>query len=154
VTVVPPLGQYDATKLVNLGSNRWSFKPELGVSRPAGRWTIDGYAGVWLFTDNDTFYPGTSLRQQNPIVSLQGHVSYTFARRAWVAVNGTWYSGGRSTLNGVEKLDLQRSTRLGATLALPIGSHQSVKVSYSAGATTRFGGDFRTVGVAWQLVLF
>ena len=154
VTVVPPLGQYDATKLINLGSNRWSFKPELGVSHPAGRWTIDGYAGVWLFTDNDTFYPGTSLRHQNPIVSLQGHVSYTLARRAWVAVNGTWYSGGRSTVDGVDKLDLQRSSRLGATLALPIGSRQSLKVSYSAGATTRSGGDFRTIGAAWQLLLF
>jgi len=154
VTVVPPIGQYDATKLVNLGSNRWSFKPELGVSRPSGRWTFDAYAGVWLFTDNDTFYPGTAHRQQNPIVALQGHVSYTLARRAWVAVDGTWYSGGRSNVNGVDKLDLLRSTRLGATLSWPIGSRQSIKVSYSDGATTRFGGDFRTVGAAWQLVLF
>lgn len=154
LTVVPPVGQYDAAKLINLGSNRWSFKPELGVSRPSGRWTFDGYAGVWLFTDNDTFYPGTARRQQNPIVALQVHVSYTLARRAWVAFDGTWYSGGRSNVNGVDKLDLQRSTRVGATLAWPIGSRQSIKVSYSAGATTRFGGDFQTIGVAWQLVLF
>jgi hypothetical protein len=154
VTVVPPLGQYDATKLINLGSNRWSFKPELGVSRPWGRWTFDGYAGVWLFTTNDTFYPGTARRHQDPIVALQGHVSYALARRAWVGFNGTWYSGGRSTLDGVDKLDLQRSTRLGVTLALPVGSRQSIKISYSDGATTRFGGDFRTIGAAWQLLLF
>ena len=154
LTVVPPIGQYDPTKLINLGSNRWSFKPEIGVSYPSGRWTIDGYAGVWFFTDNDTFYPGTFHRQQNPIVALQGHVSYALARRAWLAFDGTWYSGGRSNVNGVDKLDLQRSTRLGATVSLPIHARQSLKVSYSAGATTRFGGDFRTITAAWQLVLF
>jgi outer membrane putative beta-barrel porin/alpha-amylase len=154
VTVVPPLGQYDPARLINLGSNRWSFKPEIGVSLPSGRWNFDGYAGVWLFTDNATFYPGTVHRHQNPIVALQGHVSYTLARRAWLALDGTWYSGGRSIVNGVEKLDLQRSTRLGATLSLPIGSRQSIKIAYSDGATTRFGGDFQTIGVAWQLVRF
>ena len=92
-SVVPPAGQYDQTKLINLGANRWSFKPELGVSYPSGRWTIDAYAGVWFFTDNDTFYPVTSHREQNPIVALQGHVSYALARRAWLAFDGTLVLG-------------------------------------------------------------
>ena len=29
----------DRTKLVNIGSNRWSFKPEFGISRAIRRWT-------------------------------------------------------------------------------------------------------------------
>jgi hypothetical protein len=33
--VVVPTGQYDPTKLVNNGSNRWAFKPEFGYSE---RW--------------------------------------------------------------------------------------------------------------------
>jgi Putative MetA-pathway of phenol degradation len=152
MTVAPPLGKYDETKLVNLGSNRWSFKPELGVSHPAGRWTIDAYAGVWFFTENDEFYPGAARREQDPIAALQGHVSYTLGRRAWLAVNGTWYSGGTTSIDGVDKADLQRNSRLGATLALPLGSRQSLKFAYSAGATTRVGADFRTFTVAWQLV--
>ena len=154
VTVVPPTGQYDSTKLVNLGSHRWSFKPEIGLSHPAGRWTFDGYVGVWFFTENDTYYPGTSVRSQDPILGLQGHVSYTFGRRAWVAVNGTWYSGGQTSLNGEANADLQRNTRLGATWSQPISARQSVKVAYSAGATTRIGADFRTLTVAWQVVFF
>lgn len=154
LTVAPPLGQYDSTKLVNLGAHRWSFKPEIGLSYPAGRWTLDGYAGVWLFSDNSVYYPGTSHRSQDRIVSLQGHATYTLMRRGWLAGSVTWYEGGRSTVDGVRKADLLKNTRVGATLALPVDRRQSVKVNYSAGAATRIGSDFRTISLAWQMVLF
>ena len=154
LTVVPPVGQYESAKLVNLGSHRWAVKPEVGVSYPAGRWTFDGYGGVWFFTDNDAYYPGTSTRGQDAIVTIQGHVSYTLGRRAWLAVNGTWYSGGRTSIDGVAKADLQRNTRLGATWSQPLTRRQSFKLAYSAGATTRVGADFRTLTAAWQIVMF
>jgi hypothetical protein len=154
LSAVLPIGQYDSTKLVNLGAHRWSFKPEIGVSHPAGRWTFDAYLGAWLFTENESFYPGSSSRSQDPIVALQGHVSYLLGRRAWLAVDATWYGGGRSNVDGVDKADLQRNTRLGATWAQPFGSRQSLKVAYSTGASTRIGGDFRTLTVAWQIVFF
>ena len=154
LSAAPPLGQYDAARLVNLGANRWSFKPEVGMSIPAGRWTIDSYAGLLFFTDNDEYYPGRSHRSQDPVFALQAHVSYTLAHRAWIAVNGTWYSGGQTQLDGVQNADLQRNTRLGATYAQPIGRRQSLKFAYSAGATTRVGADFRTFTVGWQVVFF
>lgn len=152
VTVVAPLGQYESTKLVNLGSHRWSLKPEVGVSLPFGRWTVDTYAGVWLFTDNDAYFPGSAHRQQDPVVAVQGHVSYTLGRRAWLAVNGTWYGGGRLTVNGAKSADPYRNARLGVTWAVPVGARQSLKVAYSAGAATRIGADFRTFSGAWQVL--
>jgi len=151
LTAVPPLGQYYPAKLVNLGANRWSFKPEIGVSRQIRRWTIEAYLGTWLFTANEKFYTGSSLRTQQPVVALQGHASYTLRPRLWLAVNGTWYSGGTTSVDGVEKADLQRNSRLGLTLSLPIAKQQSLKVSGSSGASTRIGADFRTLAVAWQL---
>jgi Putative MetA-pathway of phenol degradation len=152
LTAIPPLGQYDRTKLINLGANRWAFKPEIGISRLVrSKWTLDGYAGIWMATANDEFYPGASHRTQRPIVALQAHVSYTARPRLWIAADGTWYSGGRTTVDGVEKGDLQRNSRLGATLSLPIARQQSLKVTGSAGATTRIGSDFRTIAVAWQM---
>ena len=154
LTAAPPLGQYDPAKLVNLGSNRWSFKPEIGVSYPAGHWTIDAYGALLLFTSNEEYYPGSSVRRQDPIVAVQSHLSYTFARRYWVAINGTWYSGGRSSINGVDKEDLLSNTRLGATLAIPVGARQSIKIAYSTGATTRTGADFQTITAAWQMLFF
>jgi Putative MetA-pathway of phenol degradation len=151
LTVVPPLGEYDPAKLINIGANRWAFKPELGLSFPVGRWSLEGYAGVWLFGDNDEFMGGVR-REQDPIGALQFHASYTFRPRLWVAVDSTWYSGGRSTVDGVEKNDRLENTRVGATLSLPIGDRQSLKLTWSDGASTRVGGDFSTFGVAWQYV--
>lgn len=150
VTAAPPIGQYDRTKLVNIGANRWSFRPEIGVSHRLGLWTIEGYAGVWLFTPNDRFYPGDARRTQQPIGAVQLHASYAFRPGWWVAGNGTWYSGGETRVNGVGRGDLQRNSRIGATLALPLGRRQSLKVSVSAGAATRRGTDFRTIAAAWQ----
>jgi hypothetical protein len=154
LAVAPPLGQYTGTKLINLGANRWAFKPELGVSRALGRWTIEVYSGVVLFTTNREFYTGASVRSQSPVVALQAHVSYTLRRQLWAAFDATWYSGGTTTVNGTRKADLQRNSRVGATLSLPVGRQQSIKFSGSTGATTRIGSDFRTFGVAWQLAWF
>ena len=152
LTTILPTGQYYSDRLVNIGSNRWSFKPEVGVSVPVQRWTLDAYAGTWFFTANDEFFPGTSTREQDPVYAFQGHVSYTIRPRFWLAFDATWYGGGTSTVDGVEKADLQRNSRLGASISLPLGQRQSLKVSYSAGATTRVGGDFKTIAVAWQMV--
>jgi hypothetical protein len=154
LTVAPPLGQYTGAKLINLGANRWAFKPEIGVSHARGRWTIEGYSGVVLFTTNREFYTGASVREQAPVVALQAHVSYTLRRQLWAAFDATWYSGGTTTVNGTEKADLQRNSRIGATLSFPVGRRQSIKFSGSTGATTRIGADFHTFGAAWQLTWF
>jgi Putative MetA-pathway of phenol degradation len=152
--VAPPLGQYRRSRLINIGANRWSFKPEIGVSRAVGPWTIDGYGGVFLFTTNDQFYTGASVRTQQPILALQAHASYTLRPQLWAAFDATWYSGGTTSVDGVKKGDLQRNSRVGATLSMPFARRHSLKISGSAGATTRIGADFRTVGVAWQLTWF
>ena len=151
LSVGAPTGTYRSEHLVNLGSNRWSYKPEVGVSVPVGRWTLDAYGGVWFFTTNDSFFPGTFIREQAPVAAIQGHVSYTVRPRLWLAFDATFYSGGTSRINGVDKADLQRNSRLGAAISVPAGRRQSIKAAYSAGATTRIGGDFRTLAVSWQM---
>lgn len=150
LVVVAPIGQYESRKLINIGTNRWAFKPEIGLAHPVGPWSFDAYAGVWLFADNDAFYTGSSVREQDPITSLQAHVSYTFRPRLWFALDGTYYRGGQTTLNGMGNANEQSNSRVGATLSLPLGRSQSLKVSWSEGATTRIGGDFTTFGIAWQ----
>jgi Putative MetA-pathway of phenol degradation len=149
LVVVAPLGAYDSSKLVNVGANRWAFKPELGLSRAVGPWTFEGDVAAWLFTDNGDFYGGRT-RSQDPISALQLHVIYTFRPRLWLAVDSTYYNGGRTTINGKRNFDLQQNSRAGITLALPIGRQQALKVAYSKGARTRIGGDFDTVGVSYS----
>lgn len=154
ISVVAPVGQYDSRRLINLGSHRWSFKPEIGLSYPKGRWQIEAYLGSWFFTTNESFYPGEASLSQKPVIAFQGHVIRTIARRAWVAFNGTWYRGGESRTDGTVTRSPQRSSRLGGTLSIPLNLKQTVKITGSTGVATRLGGDFNTVGVAWQIVLF
>jgi hypothetical protein len=72
LSVVAPAGEHNPDKLINLGTNRWSFRPEFAVSQPLGqRWLLDTYGGVSFFTTNSAYYPGTSVRKQAPIGSLQ-----------------------------------------------------------------------------------
>jgi len=153
LVVTAPTGQYDPTKLVNLGTNRWVFKPELGLSHPAGRWWVELYAGAWFFTDNKDFFGG-SRRGQSPLATFQTHVSYVFRPRLWLAGDATFYTGGRTTVDGVEKADLQRNTRLGLTVSLPVKRRSGVKVSVARGVITRIGGDFTSVAVAYQFLWF
>jgi hypothetical protein len=154
VTVVPPWGQYSARQLVNLGYNRWAVKPEFGVSRPVGRWTLEASAGVWLFSTNHAYYPARAIKRQDAVVTLQGHASYSLPGRSWLAVNATWFAGGETRVDGVFNPDLQRNARLGATLSIPVVGQQSIKFAYSTGATTRRGSDFNTFNATWQLVRF
>ena len=147
--VVAPLGQYDPERLVNLGTNRWTVKPELGLSKKLRTFTLEAAAGVAFFTDNDEYYVGRT-REQAPIVSTQAHLIYEFAGGSWAAVNATYYAGGRTTVDGAKQNDELGNWRLGATLALPLDRRNSVKLHASKGLSVRYGEDFATVGVAWQ----
>jgi hypothetical protein len=125
--VSAPLGQYDPDKLVNIGTNRWFVKPEVGISKAWGPLTLELTTGVTFYTANHDFFGGKT-RTQAPIYAVQGHVSYTLGAGIWVAVDGTYYTGGRTTVEGVEGNDLQQNTRLGVTMALPVTRQTSVKL--------------------------
>lgn len=148
LVVGAPVGQYDSTKYVNLGTNRWSFRPELGIMRTRGRWTFEGDIGGVFFTDN-TDYVNGATRAQAPIVGLQGHLIHTFRPGFWVAADGNYWRGGRVTTNGNRSAFEQENSRVGATLAYPVRRHQ-LRFSYSFGAYTTVGGDFQSLGMSYN----
>lgn len=151
--MVAPTGQYSGKKLVNWGSNRWAFKPELGYSERWGHWVLDGYAGVWFYTTNSAFYAGPVTKPQNeaPIGALEGHLSYDVKPRFWVSLDANFWSGGITSLSGIRNLATkQTGSRIGGTVSFPISKHQSIKVSYSNGTYIIFGGNYQNVSVSWQ----
>jgi hypothetical protein len=148
VVVIVPTGQYSDNRYVNIGSNRWAVKPEVGLSRRVNRWYFDLYLGIWMFGTNTDF--NGSVRKQDALGSTQLHVSYNITRRMWAAFDANYYTGGRTTTNGVAEADLQRNSRVGGTLAVPVTKHQSIKFNYSTGARTNIGASFNTIGVAYQ----
>jgi len=144
-----PASQYDPPRLLNIGTNRWSLKPEVGVSKAIGSWTIEGQAAVTFYGDNTDFFGG-SRRTQEPLYSLQGHVIHSFRSGIWAALDLTYFAGGRSAIDDVLKNDLQQNWRVGATLALPIDRRNSIKFAASSGVSARTGNNFDLLAVAWQ----
>jgi hypothetical protein len=155
--VVAPTGQYDPTKLINWGTNRWAFKPEIGYSERWGHWLLDAYAAGWFFTtdpeffSHNSYFPGTQTQSESPVAAFEGHLSYDFKPRLWVSLDANFWRGGETSLNGVANSGtVQRNSRVGATAAIPITKHQSLKISYNNGAYIRYGGNYQNISLAWQ----
>jgi hypothetical protein len=153
--IVVPTGQYDHTQLINLGTNRWAFKPELGVIVRRGL-LYEAYAGVWLFTANDDFFTSDpnvkgSRRTQEPIGSLELHVSYDIRPQVWISGDFAYWRGGRTSVDGVESaLTFQSNSRLGVTTAMRVARRQTLKISYSDGLVIRVGGNAKILSASWQ----
>ena len=151
LTVAPPGGQYTSDHLINFGTNRWAIKPEIGYSSIRGKWIFEAAAGVWIFTTN-TDAPGGVTRRQDPIGSFQGHISYSFKPGLWLALTANYFAGGRTSIDGVEMDDLQKNSRIGLTLSLPVGRGKSVKLAAHTGAVTSIGADFDIATIAYQIL--
>ena len=147
--VSAPWSQYDASRLVNIGTNRWSFRPEIGLSKNFGPWALEGSLAATFHTVNDDFFGGRR-REQDPLYAVQGHVIRSFRGGSWLSVDATYYAGGRSTLNGVVKADLQQNWRAGATYTISIDRKNSIKLHASTGFSDRTGNSFDLFGIAWQ----
>ena len=147
--VFAPWGQYDASRLINIGTNRWAFKPEIGISKAIDAWTFEFTAAATLYTENNDFY-GRNTVSRDPLYSFQGHAIYSFANGVWGSFDATYFTGGRTTVNGALSADLQQDWRLGCTLAFPVDRQNSVKLYASSGVSARTGNNYDLLGVAWQ----
>ncbi|MBV8305854.1 MAG: transporter [Gammaproteobacteria bacterium] len=155
--VVAPTGQYNPSALINLGTNRWAFKPEIGYSQRFGHWVLDGYAALWFFTENPEFFshnqyfPGVRTRTQSPVAAYETHLSYDVRPRLWVSLDANFWSGGEASVNGVPNHGTyQRASRVGLTASIPVSARNSIKLSYNDGAYVRYGGNYRSISLSWQ----
>jgi len=149
LAVTLPLGQYDTQKLVNIGTHRWSFKPEIGISKTLGPLTLELATSATFYTDNDDFFVHRTLKT-DPLYAVQAHVIYHTRFGLWAALDTTYYAGGKTTVDG-EEGERQEHVRVGLTIAIPIDRHNSVKLYGSTGAVARLGGGtFNAAGIAWQ----
>ncbi len=147
--VSAPLGQYDDNKLLNLGANRWSFRPEFGISKAWGPWTFEVAPSVTFFTNNPDFFNGSRLAQA-PLYHVRGAIIRNLDSGAWVSLDGVYLKGMRTTLNGVPGDNEQENVRAGFTVAVPIDRQNSIKFNASTGVYSRTGTGFSLVGLAWQ----
>jgi len=154
IRVRPPLGQYDPTKLINVGANRWTVKLSLAGSYTVARKVIlEGHVNSNFFTENSSFYNGNVLKQK-PLIATQFHVAYIFKPGIWIAASlGRSYLG-ETVLNGEEKNDLQKTSRYGFVFACKVKPHSALKLGFTSGITARYGANFTSIVLAYQFIWF
>jgi hypothetical protein len=149
VQVSLPLGQYDSSKAINLGTNRWWIRADAGFSKALSKFTLDVTTSAAFYRHNDDYFGGKTL-DQSPIYAAQTNLSYDLGHDVWAALGATYYRGGRTMVNGDVTGSELGNSRTGAVLVLPISRHHSIKLGHSRGAYTRTGTAFSLYGIAWQ----
>ena len=146
---VLPTGTYDNERLINLGANRWTFRPQVGVSQALGKWTLEGIAGLWLFGDNDDFFGGALLSQER-LITIKADAVYTFRPGAWLGLGVGYGRGGTSRVDGIVRNTLQTNYRFGGTFAYALAAQHGISFTATSGVTTRVGADFDSFVFAYQ----
>jgi hypothetical protein len=124
-----PTVEYMEDKLINLGQNRYAFRPQLGISHTRGKWTAELTGEAAFYTDNDEFFNGNKLEQE-PIYIIHGHLIYSFRPGLWVSASVGYDYGGENTVNGIEKDDNKQDAGWGLTVAYPINRQTGIKATY------------------------
>ena len=151
VTLTMPFGEYTSERLINLGSNRWIVRPQLGVLHQRLNWQFEVTGSVLLYETNHEFWQG-SVREQDPLWFVQGHVIRSFKPGWWFSLSGGFAHGGRSHVNGDRKQDDARARYLALSLGMPLDSNQSLKVTYLATNThIAQGSNTDTLVLGWSM---
>ncbi|MCD6598839.1 MAG: transporter [Bacteroidales bacterium] len=147
--IILPTGQYFQDKLINLGSNRMTFKPQLGISHKTGRWILEGYGSLWIFTRNKNFYGGNQL-DQHVLATLKIHVIRSLPKGMWLAGSLGYGIGGRTEINEEERDTRISALRLGVTYAIPFKKHHALKFNFHSGIRFERGPDFDAFSILYQ----
>jgi len=151
VGVILPFGDYNDQKLINLGNNRITIRPQLGVLHQHYKWQFELTGSVFLSQANDEFWNGNQLKR-NPLWFSQGHIIYTFKPGWWASASVGYAYGGRSEINGVSKNDDQRTLYTSLSLGWPINAQQGLKLSYFTCDThTATGSSYNSLIAAWSI---
>jgi hypothetical protein len=152
MSVTLPMGEYFADKLLNLGQNRYVFRPQAGFVHTRGQWSFELTGSAFIYTDNDEFYGGITLAQ-DPLLAVQGHAIYSFKKPGyWASLSTAYGWGGESVIAGSRSDDDRRQFLSALSAGVPLGSRQSVKLAYIRNSTNaNTGASTNTVALGWSL---
>jgi hypothetical protein len=151
VTVTAPTGLYHADRILNLGSNRWSFKPEIAVSHPFGpnrNWEVDGYTNASFFSDNTTYH-GREILRQEPIPGFEGHLSYSFTSDIWASVDTRYSFRGNTLVDGIDQDNSQRNLAVGSEVSISLSPQHALLLLFAKGVWHRNGPAYVDVAVKY-----
>jgi hypothetical protein len=148
-----PTGSYLEDKLLNLGTNRVTFRPQLGAVHRRNKWAFETTISSWIFTDNDDFFDG-NLLEQEPLFAIQQHLDYTVRPGLWAGAGVAYAQGAESTVDGIRKDNETQNLAWLFSMGFPINRQWGVKFAYLGKRTlTSVGADsdsfVTAVSVLW-----
>lgn len=147
-----PTGDYSKQKLINLGTNRYTLRPQLGVVHQRGPWTFETSASLWFFTDNDDFWKNTH-REQDILYTIQGHIIYTLRPGVWISSSIGYGYGGENQIDGVNKHDRIENLAWSLAAGYAITPNWGLKLAYVGTETqTDKGFDSNSIAVGVSFV--
>jgi hypothetical protein len=147
-----PTGHYLEDKLINLGSNRYTFRPQLGVVHNHGPWSMELNAAAWLFTDNDDFFQGKHL-EQDPFYTADAYLIYTFRPGLWLATGAAYGYGSETTVNDVSSRNRQSNAAWGLSLGIPLHRQLGFKIAWISTRTlSDTGADSDSLTAGFSLM--
>jgi hypothetical protein len=149
VQIIAPLGQYDASRLINLSSNRWGIRSQVGMSHKLNPWIMETYVGMWIFTKNTDFLNGSQL-SQDPLITAKVHLIRTMRKGRWIALDVGYGFGGRTTIDNILKDTYISTFRFGITLAFPLAPDHTLKLVGASGVRLQKGPDFDALALTYQ----
>jgi hypothetical protein len=126
--ITAPTGLYDSSRILNLGSSRWSFNPEFAVSYPFGpqqKWALDAYANAAFYTDNIS-YRGRQILSQEPIPGFEGHISYSFLDSLVASLDSRYAFRGETNVDHVNQNNPQKNFILGSEVIVSLNERNSL----------------------------
>jgi len=150
-----PIGEYNSDQPLNVGQNRWYGRVgfpvvwQLGDWVPGRRTTLEFLPAVWMFGDN-TDYVGQTLKT-DPLFQLDAHLTRDFTETLWGAIDASWYSGGRASVNGVPG-DKLNNIAIGLTLGYTVNSNLNLTLGYKSTIGDSAPSDLRMDGFMLTLV--
>lgn len=153
LAITLPLGEYFEDKLINLGNNRFVFRPQLGMIHYWGDWSFELTGSVFLYTLNPDFF-NNAEREQRPTFTMQSHLVKQFRKGAWVSVGAGYGLGGESIVNGQPNGDFRSNLLISGSYSLLIAKRQGLKLTYIlARALEDIGSNTNNFVLAWFVSL-
>lgn len=150
IKIQAPTGQYDPSRFVNLSSNRWAFKPQIGLVQPIRKiFLVELALGTWLFTDNNEFLADQTW-SQDPIWSGEFHLVWRIRPAFWASFDVNYYYGGRATLEEETLPTIQGNSRFGGTVSVPLKGGHSLRFAAGSGFFVRHGDNLNLFSVTYQ----
>ncbi|MEE9303257.1 MAG: transporter [Thiotrichaceae bacterium] len=146
-----PTGDYMEDKLINLGKNRFTFRPQLGIAHTRGKWTTEATSEIAFHTDNDEYFNGKTL-EQDPLYIIHSHLNYTFRPGLRVGAGLSYDYGGEKKVDGVDKGDKKQNLAWALNFSYPINRYSGINVKYAGSQTQEaVGFDSETFAVSLSL---